>query len=194
MGRKGDHLGVSCNNNNLFYYTLESYNNLVSRISIIDNCHKNEQVSIVEYSPFLFGSLLSKTPREEFELLYDSLSLNDTCEKHEFTDDKLKWWKLDSVSDLEFNKLSGGYRKFVFIATQIEARKSGENIIGINIQQQIDDKRFKIIEKSLINKEVNSVLWVEENVHLLLRKAGSMPSKITFSEWLTSQNSFFIES
>ena len=165
----------------------------MSKISTIDNCHKNEKVAIVEYSPFLLGSLLSKTPREEFDLLYDSLNLNDTCKKHEFTDDRLTRWNLNTVSDLEFNKLSGGYRKFVFIAIQIEARKSGENIIGINIQQQLDAKRFKIIETSLINKAVNSVLWVEDNVNLLLRKSDSFPKEIAFSEWLNSQCSFFIK-
>ena len=185
MGGKNNRFHVGTNNNTSFYYSIEPYQDIFPDLWEIEE-KKSGGFHIIEYSPFLFGSLYTKTPKEEFNLLYESSCSHDFCDKDKCVRERLAWWHLDSVADLNFHKLSGGYRKFVFIATQIEARQQKENIIAINIQQQLDATRFKIIEKSIVGKGVNSVLWVDDNTNLLLQKSGFSPQEITFNDWVHS--------
>lgn len=143
-----------------------------------------ERVVTIEYTPFIFGSLYSQTPREEFDLLYHALSFDQKATSHDSVGAMLTEWDLDSVADTNFRILSGGFRKLVFVATQVETLSRNENVLAINLQHQLDPGRFRIIEHRLQAKGVNSVLWVDDDPNQLLRKTTIEPSPITLQEWL----------
>lgn len=166
-----------------FFYTLERYQDVVVSIAK-HRASGAREIVIVEYTPMFFGSLFSQTPREEFCLLFDAIKYENPKSTVNNVDDVLIQWGLENIADSNFHELSGGYRKYVFVATQVEARKHGERVVAINIQQQLDVKRFRTIEQKFVEKSVSSVLWVDDDPALLRKKSNVAANKITLTQWL----------
>lgn len=183
MCRENRNYPAAINNDTVFYYTVEPLRSVVSSIGDKDRLDRLNVVTI-EYSPFLFGSLYSKTTAEEAGLIINSMALNIKNFNSDVAD-MIRKWDLCLYADMDFHSLSGGFKKFVFLAMQVEPRKSAENIIAINIQHQLDKERFSLIETGLSNNKVHSVLWVEDNPKLLLRKCSIEPRLITFVDWVS---------
>ncbi|MEI2763299.1 hypothetical protein [Methanothrix soehngenii] len=128
----GDHTDTS------FFYTLECFQDVVVTLSDCSYGNTATNVSTIEFSPLLFGSLFTKTPREEFSLLIDALSYDKKILSNLNVGTMLERWGLEDVADKQFHQLSGGYRKYVLVATQVEALKNNGHVVAINIQQQLD--------------------------------------------------------
>lgn len=141
----------------------------------------------VEYVPFLFGSLFADTPRGEFSLLFDALNSENRTLNSRTVDKIIKIWGLKDIADYNFHQLSGGYRKYVLVATQVEARRRGECVVAINIQQQLDVVRFRTIEKRFAELGVKSVLWVDDNPGLLIHKARQQTTQTYLLNWMQYQ-------
>jgi len=186
MDRESNSFAASNNGHTSFFYTLEKYQNVV--VDLADRQTRDTRyladVVIVEYAPMLFGSLFARTPREEFRLVFDALHLDTKNISSNNADEALLQWGLEDFADTNFHELSGGYRKYVFIATQIEARKRGERVVAVNIQQQLDVKRFRTIEQKFLDKGISSVLWVDDDPVLLTKKSRVPAKQITLNEWL----------
>lgn len=167
----------------MFYYTEEPANNVTVLLEQ-DSVRRGKQPpSLVWYSPLLSGSLFAQTPREEFQLLRSSFIYDGQKVGSGFLSEVLERWGLHVYADSHIHTLSGGFRKLLFVATQVEARQNGEHVVAINVQQQLDVQRVSLVEQTLIEKGVSSVLWVDDNPSLLLKKVSHHPRLMTLSEW-----------
>ncbi len=101
-----------------------------------------------------------------------------------FVEKALAYWNLIEYADVNLHDLSGGFRKLVLIATQVEARTKNDFVVAINVQQQLDITRFQLVERRFIDLGVRSVLWVDDNTSLLLKKTANTPSRVSLSQWL----------
>lgn len=183
MERKGYDGSSVGNGVTIFSYTLESYQDVLVDLEAESQRDLAVPPALIWYSPLLSGSLYTCTPREEIGLLADAMVYDGQGAGEGFVDMVLGRWGLSAWADVHFHELSGGFRKLVFVATQVEARRKGEAVVVVNVQQQLDALRLQIVEARLEEIGVKAVLWVDDNPSLLLKKVAKPVRCQTLRDW-----------